>query len=61
MEKKQNFYMDTDSFLAYIKTEDIVKDVVKVVEARSDSSNVELERPLLKVKNKKVIELMKDE
>ena len=61
MEKKQNFYMDTDSFLAYIKTEDIVKDVVKVVEARSDSSNVELERPLLKVKNKKVIELTKDE
>ena len=61
MEKKQNFYMDTDSFLAYIKTEDIVKDVVKDVEARSDSSNVELERPLPKVKNKKVIELTKDE
>ena len=53
--------MDTDSFIVYIKTDDIYKDIAKDVEKRFDTSNYELERPLLKGKNKKVIGLMKDE
>ena len=46
--------------MAYIKTEDIDVDIAKDVQARSDTSNYELERSLLKGKNK-VIGLMKDE
>ena len=53
--------MDTDSFIAYIKTDDFYKDVAEDVETRFDTSNVELGRPLPKVKNKKVIGLVKDE
>ena len=49
-------YMDTDSFIVHIYT-----DIVKQVEARFDTSNYELDRPLQKRKNKKVIGLMKDE
>ena len=46
--------------MAYIKTEDIYVDIAKDVQARSDTSNYELERSLLRGKNK-VIGLMKDE
>ena len=53
--------MDTDSFIVYIKTEDIYADIAKDVEARFDTSNYELDRPLPKGKNKKVVGLMKDE
>ena len=58
--------MDTNSFIVYIKTEDIYKDIVEDVETRFDTSNDELEfnsidRLLLKGKNKKVIGLIKDE
>ena len=52
-------YMDRDSFIIYIKTEDIYKDIVGIVETRFHTSNYELDRPLSKGKNKKVIELMK--
>ena len=31
--------MDTDSFIVYIKTEDINSDIAKDVEARCDTSN----------------------
>ena len=55
------YYMDTDSFIAYIKTDDINKDIAKDAESRFDTLNYELDRPLPKGKNKKVIELMKDE
>ena len=58
--KKQNCYMDTDSFIVNIKTEDIYKDVAKDVETRFSTSNYEFERPPPKRKNK-VIGLMKDE
>ena len=54
-------YMDTDSFIVYVKTEDIYVDIAKDVETRSDTSSYELERPLPKRKNKKVIRLMKIE
>ena len=57
--------MDTNSFIVYIKTEDIYKDIVEDVETRFDTSNDELEfnsidRLFLKGKNKKVIGLIKD-
>ena len=53
-------YMDTDSFIMHIKTEDI-KDIANDVEKRFDTSNYEVNRPLPTGKNKKVIGLMKDE
>ena len=53
--------MGTDSFTVYIKTDDIYKNIAEDVETRFDASNYELERPLPKEKNQKVIELMKDE
>ena len=53
--------MDTDSFIVHVKTEDMYKDISKDVEKILDTSNYELKRPLLKGKNKKVINLMKDE
>ena len=53
--------MDTDSFIVYIETYDVYKDIVEDVETWIDTSNYELDRPLPKGKNKKVIRLMKDE
>ena len=65
-EKVKLCYMDTDSFIVYIKTDDIYKDIAEDVETRFDTSNYGLEcnsidRPLTKGRNKKVIGLMKDE
>ena len=54
-------YMDTDSFVMNIKTEDFYKDIANDVEKRFDTSNYEVNRPLPTGKNKKVIGLMKDE
>ena len=54
-------YMDTDSFIIYIKTEDFYKDFADDVECKFDTSNYEVDRPLPAGKNKKVIGLMKDE
>ena len=54
-------YMDTDSLIMNIKTKDFYKDIARDVEERFDTSNYDVDRPLLKVKNKKVIGLMKDE
>ena len=45
----------------HIKTDYIYKDIAEDVETRFDTSNYELDRPLPKGKNKKVIELIKDE
>ena len=42
-------------FIVYVKTDDIYKDIEEDAEIRSDTSNYELNRPLLKSKNKKVI------
>ena len=49
-----------------IQKEDIYKDIVENVETRFDNTNDELkynaiDRPLAKIKNKKLIGLMKDE
>ena len=53
--------MDTDNFVVLVKTDDICKDISENDETRFDPSNFEIDRPLPKGKNKKVIELMKDE
>ena len=44
-------YMDTDSFIVYIKTEDICVCIAKDVDTRFGTSNYELERPLSTRKN----------
>ena len=54
-------YMDIDSFIMNIKTENFYKDIANVVEKRFDTSNFEVNRPLLTGKNKNLIGLMKDE
>ena len=54
-------YMDTDSFLKYIKTNDFYKDISNDVECKFDTSNYITNRSLPIGKNKKVIGLMKDE
>ena len=54
-------YIDTDSFIIHIKTEDFYEHIADDVEKRFDTSNYEVDRPLLIGKNKNVIELMKDE
>ena len=53
--------MDSHSFIVYIKTDGIYKDITEDVETWSDTSNYELDRPLPKGKIKKVIELMNNE
>ena len=55
------YYMDTDSFIMNIKTNDFYKDIANDVENRFDTSNYEVNRPLPTGKNKKIIGLMKDE
>ena len=54
-------YMDTDSFIMSIKTNDFYKDIANDIDKRFDTSNYKVNRPLPMGKNKKVIGLMKDE
>ena len=54
-------YMDTDSLIMNIKTKNFYKDIAQDVEEKFDTSNYDVDRPLPKRKNKKVIGLMKDE
>ena len=56
-----SIYIDTDSFIMHIKTEDFYKDIANDVEKRFDTSNYEVDRPLPRGRNKKVIGLMKEE
>ena len=58
-------YMDTNSFIIYIKTEDFYEDIPDDVEKRFDTSNyecnsIECDRLLPTGKNKKVIGFTKD-
>ena len=46
-------YMDTDSFIIDIKTEDVYKDIANDAEKRFHTSNYEINRPLPTGKNKK--------
>ena len=54
-------YMDTDSFIVHITTEDLYKDIADDVERMYDTSNYTVERPLPMGENKKKIGFMKDE
>ena len=45
-------YIDTDSLIVHVKTDDIFKDIAEDVETRFDTSNFEIDRPLPKGKNK---------
>ena len=56
-------YMDTDSFIIYIKTKDFYEDIANDVQKWFDTSNCNKndKRPLPIGKNKKVIGLFKDE
>ena len=62
----QWLFFGADSFILYIKTEDIYKNVAEDVETKFGASNYELEfnsidRQLPKGKNKKGVGLVKDE
>ena len=63
LEKLKLCYMDTDSLIYDIKTEDFYEDIADDVEARFDTSGYSKTdfRPLPISVNKKVIGLMKDE
>ena len=63
LEKLKLCYMDTDSLVYDIKTEDFYEDIANDVEARFDTSGYSKTdfRPLPVSLNKKVIGLMKDE
>ena len=54
-------YMDTDSLIYDIETDDFYKDIAGDVESRFDTSGYNDNRPLPVGKNKKIIGLMKDE
>ena len=60
-DKAKLCFMDTDSFIIYIKTEGICPQTARDAGARFDTSNYELDRALPKGKHKKVINLMKEE
>ena len=59
-QKTKLCYMDADSFIVYIRADYIYEDIVEDVETRFATSNYELDRPLPKGKDKKLIGLMKD-
>ena len=40
-EKAKPCYMDRDSFIVYIKTDEIFKDIAEDIETRFDTSNYE--------------------
>ena len=46
-------YMDTDSFIVYIKPVNIYKDIAVDVETKFDTLNYELDRPWRKRKKQK--------
>ena len=62
-DKARLCYMDTDSFMMYIKTEDFYKDIASDVERWFDTSNYDEvdKRPLPIDKIKMIIGLFKDE
>ena len=53
--------MDTYSFIVHVKTHYIYQDIREDPETGFDTSNFEIDGPVPKGKNKKVIGLMKDE
>ena len=60
-EKTKLCYMDTSSFIVYIRTDNSYVEIVKDAETRFDTSNQELDRLLLKRKNKKSYRINRSE
>ena len=54
-------YVDTDSFVLNVRTEDFYKDISEDVKDRFDTSNFNCDRPLPIGVNKKVVGLIKNE
>ena len=54
-ENARLWYMDTDSFIVHVKTDDIYKDIAEDVETRFDTSKFEIDRLLPKGKNNRQI------
>ena len=59
-DKANMCYINTDSFIVHIKTEDIYNDISEDIETRFDTSNHNVNRLLPMRKSKKVLGLMKD-
>ena len=55
-DKLKLHWIDTGSFIVYLKPKDIYFDTAKYIQRRFDNSNYKLERPLPKGKNKQVSE-----
>ena len=53
VQKTKLYHMHIYSFIVYIKTDDILKDIAEYIEIWFDISNCELNRPLAKGKRKK--------
>ena len=49
-------YMDKDSFIVKVRTDDIYKDIADDVEKRFELSNYDVDRPMLMEKIKKLLE-----
>ena len=60
-DKAKLCYMDTDSFVIYVKTKDFYEDIANYVRNCCDASNYDNNRPLPIGKNRKIIGLFKDE
>ena len=52
--------MDIDSFIIHFKTVDVYKDIAYDVKKSFDTSNYEVNRSLLRGRNKKIIGLFQD-
>ena len=60
-EKAKLCYMDTDSFIVHVKTDDNYEGIPQDAETSFTNSNYEIDRPLLIRKNEKLVGLMKEE
>ena len=56
-EKGKLSYIDTDSFIVYIKIDDIHNEIAEDAKTKFDILDYELDKPLLNRKNKNVIGL----
>ena len=57
----QLYYMDTYSFIVFVKADGICNNIEENAETRFHTSNFEIDRPLPKAKNEKLFAQMKDE
>ena len=53
LEKSKSCYVDTGSFIVYIKADYIYKNIAEDIETTFDTSNYKLDGPFSKVKTKK--------